>query len=210
METSPPTPPPPLAEPPAPPPFVVAPPPLPVLAPLVPAPAPVPVERTHLLFAGLETGVLGAGLMLVWFVLDSLVERQQWWAILNLWGAAIYGNVVFRMSLGKASLAGAALHLFLGGVAGAVIALAIGRLHRFVLVLLASMGVGFIWYWVLQNGILRTLNPLIPRMTPQPATILAHLLFAAVLTRIPGRSLRLAAAWDRFDRSLAGQNGHGE
>ena len=46
-----------------------------------------------------------------------------------------------------------------------------------------SMVAGFVWYWVLQNGILRALNPLIPRMTPQPATILAHLLFAAVLTR---------------------------
>ncbi len=148
--------------------------------------------------------------MLLWFVLDSLVERQQWWAILNLWGAAIYGNAVFRMSLGKASLAGAALHLFLGGLAGAVIALAIGRLRPFVLVLLASVGAGFLWYWVLQNGILRTLNPLIPRMTPQPATILAHLLFAAVLTRIPGRGIRLAEAWDRFDRSPSEPSGHGD
>ena len=177
---------------------------MPVVAPLVMVPPPVPVERTHLLFAGLETGVLGAGLMLVWFALDSLVERQQWWAILNLWGSAIYGNVVFRMSLGKASLAGAALQLFLGGVAGGLIALAIGRLRSFGMVLLASALAGFLWYWILQNGILRTLNPLIPRMTPQPATILAHLLFAAVLTRIPGRSHRLAAAWDRLDRGLDG------
>ena len=177
---------------------------------LAPAPPPVPVEQTHLLFAGLETGVLGAGLMLVWFALDSLVERQHWWAILNLWGSAIYGNVVFRMTLGKASLAGAALHLFLGGVAGAAVALLIGRIRRFALVLMASMVAGFVWYWILQNGILRTLNPLIPRMTPQPATILAHLLFASVLTRIPGRGNRLAAAWDRFDRSLADEGGHGE
>ena len=164
------------------------------------APPPVPVEATHLLFAGLETGVLGAGLMLVWFALDSLVERQQWWAILNLWGSAIYGNVVFRMGLGKASVTGAALHLFLGGVAGAALALVVGRFRNFGMVLLACMVAGFVWYWVLQNGILRALNPLIPRMTPQPATILAHLLFAAVLTRIPGRSVRLAALWDRFDR----------
>ena len=104
--------------------------------------------------------------MLVWFALDSLVERQHWWAILNLWGSAIYGNVVCRMTLGKASLAGAALHLFLGGVAGAAVALLIGRIRRFALVLMASMVAGFVWYWILQNGILRTLNPLIPRTPP--------------------------------------------
>lgn len=165
---------------------------MPVLAP----PAPQP-ETTHLLFAGLESGVLGAVLMMVWFGLDSLVERQQWWAILNLWGSAIYGNAVFRMSLGKASLAGAALQLFLGGVAGAVIALALGRVQRFGLIVLGALVAGVVWYGILQHGILRSLNPLIVRMTPQPATLLAHLLYAAVLTRIPSRGMSLAAAWGR-------------
>lgn len=145
----------------------------------------------------METGVLGAVLMMVWFALDSLVERQQWWAILNLWGSAIYGNVVFRMSLGKATLAGAALHIFLGGVAGALIALALGRLQRFSLIVLGAMVAGVLWYGLLQHGIFRSLNPLIVRMTPQPATLLAHLLYAAVLTRIPGRGVSLAAAWGR-------------
>jgi hypothetical protein len=145
----------------------------------------------------MESGVLGAVLMMVWFALDSLVERQQWWAILNLWGSAIYGNVVFRMSLGKASLAGAALHIFLSGVAGAVIALALGRIHRFGFVIAGALLAGVLWYALLQHGILRSLNPLIVRMTPQPATLLAHLLYAAVLTRIPGRGISLAAAWGR-------------
>jgi hypothetical protein len=188
-------PPPAPEEPSEPPPFVVIPaPPVAVLAPAPPPPVP---ETTHLLFAGLESGVLGAVLMMVWFALDALVERQHWWAMLNLWGAAIYGNAVFRMSLGKASLAGAALHIFLGGVAGAVIALALGRLHRFSLILLGAMVAGVVWYGILQHGILRSLNPLIVRMTPQPATLLAHLLYAAVLTRIPGRGISLAAAWGR-------------
>ncbi len=145
----------------------------------------------------MESGVLGAVLMMAWFSLDSLVERQQWWAVLNLWGSAIYGNAVFRMSLGKASLAGAALHIFLGGVAGAVIALALGRIQRFGLVVLAAMVAGVVWYGILQHGIFRSFNPLIVRMTPQPATLLAHILYAAVLTRIPGRGMSLAAAWGR-------------
>ncbi len=159
---------------------------------VVPPPAP---GATHLLLAGLESGVLGAGLMMLWFALDSLVDRQQWWAMLNLWGAAIYGDAVFRMSLGKASLAGAALHICLGGLAGAVMALALGRLHRFSLLILAALVGGCLWYAMLQFGILRWLHPLIPRMTPQPATVLAHLLYAAVLMRIPGRSAGLALAW---------------
>jgi hypothetical protein len=197
METISPPPPPAPEEPPEPPPFVVFPaaPPPPVL--VVPPPA---AEAKHLLLAGLESGVLGAGLMMLWYALDSLVERQHWWAMLNLWGAAIYGDAVFRMSLGKASLAGAALHVCLGGLAGAVMALALGRLHRFSLLILAALVGGGLWYGMLQYGILRWLHPLIPRMTPQPATVLAHLLYAAVLTRIPGRSARLAVAWAKNRR----------
>lgn len=145
----------------------------------------------------MESGVLGAVLMMVWFALDSLVERQHWWAILNLWGSAIYGNAVFRMSLGQATVAGAALHIFLGGVAGAVIALALGRLHRFGWIVMGALVAGVVWYGILQHGILRSFNPLILRMTPQPATLLAHLLYAVVLTRIPGRGISLAAAWGR-------------
>lgn len=146
----------------------------------------------HLVLAGGETGVLGALLMMIWFALDSLVERQQWWAILNLWGAAIYGDAVFRMGLGKASLAGGALHVFLGGLAGAGSGLALGRLRRFGRVLLAALLLGALWYGILQYGVLRWLHPLIGRMTPQPATLLAHLLFAVMLTRIPARGLSLA------------------
>lgn len=86
--------------PPAPPPVYVAPPPPPPL----PPPGAVPS-----LLAGLESGILGAVLMIAWFALDSIWERQYWWAMLNLWGAGVYHNRVFSMGFGVATLAGASV-----------------------------------------------------------------------------------------------------
>ena len=190
MESLPPPPAPVPDELPEPPPFVVIPAP-PVWVP-EPVAAPIRPTAVHLLLAGAETGVLGALLMMIWFALDSLVEQQHWWAILNLWGAAIYGDAVFRMGLSKASLAGGSLHVVLGGLAGAGSALVLGRLRGFGKVLPAGLLLGALWYVLLQHGLLRGLHPLIERMTPQPATLLAHLLYAVMLTRIPGRGLCLA------------------
>ncbi len=168
-----------ISEPEAPPP----PPPFPAIAPL------------HLALAGLESGILGAALMIGWFALDSLFERQYWWAILNLWGSAVYHNRVFSMGLGIATIAGAATHFFLHGAAGAVWSLAAGRLRNQWIHLAASFGASALWYIALHYAFWPFVSPVVPRASPMPATLLAYVLFGAALSRNPFRATQLSWAW---------------
>jgi hypothetical protein len=167
-----------------PPPVVVAP----------PEPPPGPWARV---LAGLESGVLGAAVMIGWFALDALTERQYWWAMLNLWGAPAYQNRVFSMGFGKATLAGASMHFFLHGVGGALWGLAGGRIANYWLHLMASFLAAACWYLLLMEGFWPLAAPVVSRISPVPATYLAYVLFGAALSRTVHRARQLRVMEDR-------------
>lgn len=173
--------------PPAPPPVYVAPPP--------PPPLPPPGAVASLL-AGLESGILGAALMIGWFAMDSLWERQYWWAMLNLWGAGVYHNRVFSMGFGVATLAGAAMHFFLHGAAGAVWALAASRISNYWLHLLCSFGAAAGFYLFLMHAFWPAVAPVVSRITPLPATALAYFLFGAAISRTAHRAREIGLIWE--------------
>jgi hypothetical protein len=179
-----PEPPPPIATPDEP-----APPPPPVYY----APPPGPVPR---LLAGLESGILGAAVMIAWFALDSLLERQYWWAMLNLWGAGVYHNRVFSMGFGVATLAGASTHFFLHGLGGAVWSLIAGKISNYWLHLFCSFAAAAAWYLLLMHAFWPAVAPIVSRITPLPATLLAYFLFGAALSRNARRARQLRSHWD--------------
>ena len=164
--------------------------------PLAPAPPPFPDPAPlHLALAGLESGILGATLMIGWFALDSLFERQYWWAILNLWGSSVFHNRVFSMGLGMATIAGAATHFFLHGAAGVLAALSTGRLRNQWGIVAASFGASALFYAVLYHAFWPLVSPVVPRASPMPATLLAYVLFGAALSRNPFRAAQLSWVW---------------
>ena len=173
--------------PPAPPPVYVAPPPPPPL----PPPGAVPS-----LLAGLESGILGAVLMIAWFALDSIWERQYWWAMLNLWGAGVYHNRVFSMGFGVATLAGASMHFFLHGIAGALWALLGSRISNYWLHLVCSFGAAAALHLFLLYAFWPTVAPVVSRLTPLPATALAYFLFGAAMSRTAHRAREIGLIWE--------------
>jgi len=161
-----------------------------------PPPPPVPVPRPlPRLLAGLESGILGALIMILWFALDAFLERQYWWAMLNLWGAGVYHNRVFSMGLGVATLAGASTHFFLHGLAGAIWALAAARVGNYWLHLALSFGAAAGWYLLLMHVFWPAVAPVVSRITPLPATILAYFLFGVAISRNAQRARQLDAIW---------------
>lgn len=172
-------------------------PPPPVVAPVAVAPPPVipPPGPLACLLAGIESGVLGAAVMIGWFALDSFLERQYWWAMLNLWAAGVYHNRVFTMGLGVATVVGASFHFFLHGVGGALWSLAAGRISNFWLHLGASFLAAAGWYIVLMHGFWPAVAPVVSRIAPVPATFLAYLLFGAAISRNAHRARQLDAFW---------------
>lgn len=163
-------------------------------APPPPVVIPIPPVAPRLL-AGIESGVLGAAVMILWFGLDSLLERQYWWAMLNLWGASVYHNRVFSMGFGIATLAGAATHFFLHGVAGGVWGVVAGRMSNYWLHLACSLLAAALWYWVLMHTFWPAVAPVVSRITPIPATPLAYFLFGAAISRNAYRARQLDAVW---------------
>jgi hypothetical protein len=215
--------PPPVAPPPIAEPFVLAPPVLeppiwqtpialtqPVLAPspfvLQPLPAtepshiakpvtPVKISPLVTLLAGIETGVLGGVLMVLWFGANSTFAGQRWWAMLNLYGGSVYGDRTFQTGFGLATAAGFATQVLLQVVGAVAIAFLLVRLRKYWAVTLAASALGTCWYFLCQWSIWGMLYDRVPQLTPQPATLIAHLLFTATLCRIPRRALQLAANW---------------
>ena len=156
------------------------------------APHPGPVPR---LLAGLESGILGAAVMIAWFAMDSLIESQYWWAMLNLWGASVYHNRVFSMGFGMATIAGAATHFFLHGLGGALWSLLAAKISNYWLHLFCSFAAAAAWYWVLMYAFWPAVAPVVSRVTPLPATLLAYFLFGAALSRNAHRARQLSSIW---------------
>lgn len=137
----------------------------------------------HRALAGLEAGVVGAGVMLLWFAIHSIWTDDPWWTTPNLLASTFYGNRVFRMGFGWPTLAGAALQLCSGGAIGVAYAFGVGKVERpagkFGLALLT----GLAWYYVLEWLLWRRMSPLVPIYASTSAMWFAHFVYGVCLTR---------------------------
>ena len=142
--------------------------------------------------AGLETGIIGALLLLGWFILDALYQGQHWYAFPNLWSTLFYGNDAFAKRAGWATVAGIAVHLTNLGFAGLIFGVIWRWNSRFWTSLLAGLVWSLLWHWGMSVGLWKTFSPLVPRLMPQPATLLACFLFGVCLSRSPQRAQSIA------------------
>jgi hypothetical protein len=141
--------------------------------------------------AGLEAGVIGALAMLVFLFAHSMLRGQNWWSYANLLGSASYGATALWRGFGRATLAGTALQLALGGLLGVVYGVCFARTRGRMVSLLLGLSCGLIWFFLSFWLLFRVAAPLIPVYASQPATLLAHVIFGLVLSRVP----QLYQAW---------------
>ena len=131
--------------------------------------------------AGLETGILGAILVLAWFAADAMFQGQHWYAFPNLWSTTFFGADAFHMRLGWATAAGIAFHLAQLGVAGSLFGMIWLRRRSRLIDILAGVTWSFLWYFVMMRGFWKVFAPFVPRLMPQAATMFGVLLFGAAL-----------------------------
>jgi hypothetical protein len=135
----------------------------------------------HRLASGLEAGVIGGMAMLLLLVAGSMWRGDVWWAPANLLGSTFYGRRAFRAGLGMATVSGTAFHIVITGTVGALFGLACGGVReRRRLVTLGALA-GVFWYYLADALFWTHVNPLVPAYAPQPATLVAHVLFGACL-----------------------------
>jgi hypothetical protein len=127
------------------------------------------------LLVGIETGILGGLVMLAWFTMLSLLMGRPWWFVLNLFATEAYGRDALRLGPGWATVAGAAVHLSIAGLVGAVAGLFSpgGRLY--------GLGIAIIWYILSTVWVWKRIAPLVPVYVPYAVLMSAYFLYGSAL-----------------------------
>lgn len=163
--------------------------------PVAVGPAGVPPLAARAL-AGLQVGVIGGIVMLLWFGADAWLHREFVGKVPHLFASWFYGERVFQHRLGWITLLGLATLLGSAGLLGSGFGVALprppGMLRLFVFALLTAMA----WYWASQVLLWRRWLPLIPLYTTPASMFVAHFLYGICLTRYPRALQALRRALD--------------
>jgi hypothetical protein len=138
------------------------------------------------LLSGIEAGVIGGIAMLGLLTCGSLWRGDPWWTPSNLLGSTFYGFPALNAGPNRATLAGGALHIFMTGSIGAVFGLVCGGVQRRRRLVLLGALAGLIWNGLANAFLWRTINPLVPLYSAQPATLFSHAVFGACLGFMAG------------------------
>ncbi len=125
--------------------------------------------------AGVEIGVIGGILMILWLALSTPLIGEPWWTNLNLFASHYYPYTAVRNGAGMVTLAGCSFLLVLAGAIGALAGVITpgGRLF--------GLGVALVWY-LLSYGILwKKFAPLLATYGSQPLLIVAFFLYGSAL-----------------------------
>jgi hypothetical protein len=138
-------------------------------------------RRVLHILAGLHAGVLGGVFMLAWLILSSPLRRQPWWAFPNLMASGMFGEAVFRLGVGLATLSGIALLVAIAGALGSAFAVIVPEsVSQFRFTLLA-VAAGLGWYYATASLAVNFWAPLVPLYTSKPLLYGAHLIYGCAL-----------------------------
>ena len=139
--------------------------------------------------AGLEAGIVGALLMIVWSMAGSLWSRRSIWAIPNLYATAFYGSRAYTNQVLRSSWSGLALMLAvcgLGGIAWGLLGSVFWKSGRTRFLAVFGALTGLLFYYLLFTGILHHAAPLLPLYAPEPETEIGYVIWGLALARSPG------------------------
>jgi hypothetical protein len=134
-----------------------------------------PHEKMLDALTGLELGILGGVLMLVWYALISPVLGQAWWTIPNLIASKYYTARIVRASPGMVTLSGCALHLVVAGLVGGVAGMITPGNRLF------ALGVALTWYLASYFYLWKRTSPMLPEYAWQPALAAGYFIYGSVL-----------------------------
>lgn len=147
-----------------------------------PAPAPRWVRGA---LSGIQAGVFGALVIVLYMAVISLAGRGPWWDFPNILATAFYGPRALR-GPGWPTVAGVALQVIAGGLAGALFGAVFARIRSASRRLLLGVIWGISWFYILQ-GLSRVYARLVLVYTPELALLGAHTVFGLILGWTVGR-----------------------
>ena len=127
------------------------------------------------LVVGIEIGILGGIVMLIWLTLTSPLIGTPWWFIPNLYGSHSYNWVTINHGPGLVTISGIALHFLIAGIVGGIAGLwsPQGRLY--------GLGIALAWYLFSVLYIWKRWAPLLPMYASPPLLMMAYFLYGSTL-----------------------------
>lgn len=123
--------------------------------------------------------------MLGYIMLDALLRGSSVWGVVNLFSSNFYGPAALGGAFRKTTVAGLAWHVWLSGVMGLVISLALGPfLARPVRCAVVGALLALSWYYFVVRMLWPQWNPLALRQ-PFPGLLFAHLIFGVAMGAYP-------------------------
>ena len=132
-------------------------------------------RKTWHAIAGVEIGVVGGLVMLLWLILSAPLVGEPWWTTLNLFASHYYPYSVVRQGPGMVTLSGSSFLLVLAGSIGGLTGLMTpgGRLF--------GLGVAIAWYLLSYGFLWKKFAPMLVVYGSQPLLIIAFFLYGSAL-----------------------------
>lgn len=132
----------------------------------------------HSTMIGFQLGILGGLIMLAWFMVACPVLGQPWWQIANLW-ASKHPILRFRLEAGLPTLYGAAIHLIVAGLVGAISGplLSWSRLTGLLVAFLLYAALYVLWW--------RRIAPGLVNYSPQAVLQFGYFIYGSTLGLFP-------------------------
>jgi hypothetical protein len=141
--------------------------------------------------AGLQAGVTGALIMLVWLMIGSFWVRHSAWVVPNLLATTFYGSDAYTGRFTHTSWVGLALIVAIYGLFGAVWGL-VWPAERKTWRRIAGMLFGLVVYFLLFEFLWKHVNPLVTLYAPTRELEAGHILWGLTLARTRVYSRRIA------------------
>jgi hypothetical protein len=140
------------------------------------------------ILAGIEIGVIGGIVMLLWLAISAPLIGYPWWSIINLFASHSYSARVVRDGVGMATVSGIALQIAVAGIIGGITGFLTpgGRLF--------GLAITFAWYALCYGFLWKRYAPLVPVYAPQPLLVIGFFLYGSVLGWHPAIASRLYAS----------------
>ncbi len=150
--------------------------------------------------AGLEAGMVAVLFMLLWLALTSRLYRRSMWTTINLMASLFYGEAAIEPRFGWKSLSGIAVYLLLYSALGALFALVVRGWGTRPRAILLGIAFGIVWYLLSFKLLWKTLDPWLALYTHDRPMLAGHVLYGALLGRLPRYVQRL---WNEPSRAVS-------
>jgi hypothetical protein len=144
-----------------------------------------PAGALESLLAGLQAGMAGVLLMLVWLGVSAVWQQRSFWTAENLMASAFYGPGSIHSGFASRTLPGLALYLVLYSLLGALLGVTLRNYSTRMRTVLVAIFFALVWYYASFHWMWERVMPLVAQLHAERPTTIGHVIYGLWLGRFP-------------------------